>query len=351
MVEELDARCCPSQIASLSVSVQYESARQVLLTGYALDANNEASTVYFSGALDAQVTTAGDGSFSYAADASALGAVSAYAVDADGHISNHVEVDLASLNPNVSASITYGSGQTVIISGNVADEDPASCTVALTGPVTGTVTPDANGNFTYQADAADLGSVSIVATDAWGLTGSTSVDVASNTPAVNFSISYGTCKWVTLSGTVTDNDPQSTTVVFSGPVSASVTPGPDGSFSVECQASSLATITATVTNVWGLTGTSTVDMSVDPPDITSFTGSEGPGFWTFTGAVAGPDVAETTYTLSGLPSLEGNSGTLNSDGSCNVSIALCPTECGSAELTVTDVWGQTDTVTYYVSQG
>jgi hypothetical protein len=266
-VESLDDRDCPSLIY-LNASLEYTGERNVVLWGGVSDEWQTTSTIYFSGAVQGQTTTGSGGMFLLHATASGLGDIQAYAVNSLGYSSDTETLQVSSEAPNATSWVTYGEGREVTISGSIGDEHPQSTTVTLSGPVTGSVTPDEWGNYSYTATASGLGTVSIAVTDAWSLSGSDSVLLA-----------------------------------------------------------------------------------VDPPEITYFEPTQESGVWAFVGYMYGPNPSQATYTLTGLPSLSGISGSVDSDGVAARSVALGPTESGTVTLTITDAWGQSDTATYFVSQG
>src|SRR5579859_1289919 len=67
-----------------------------------------------------------------------------------------------------SLTATPITGTTVQLSGYVQDANPATTHISFTGVMSGTVTANTYGYFSYQAQASGLGAVSAVATDAAG---------------------------------------------------------------------------------------------------------------------------------------------------------------------------------------
>src|SRR5262249_53175233 len=155
-------------------------------------------------------------------------------------------------------------------------------------------------------------------------------------------LSRGRGPQVTLSGQVTDEFPAGRTVLFSGPVQGTVLTDPQGRFTFTANATARGHITADVSDDWDQHGYQGIDFLPPPPHVTDFGGTEGSGgVWTFTGHVA-PEYAGTQIQLGGLPSLQGQTATVQEDGSFTLVITLTPGEEGTATAVATDWWGQSD---------
>ncbi len=78
-----------------------------------------------------------------------------------------------------------------------------------------------------------------------------------------------------------------------------------------------------------------------PPRIIDFTGiEEGPNEWTFEGRVVGDNISGLVVQLGGIPSLEGQTATTDSNGWFQITVQLNPREHGTATAQTTDQWGQ-----------
>lgn len=164
--------------------------------------------------------------------------------------------------PTITLSVTYNQKRSVTLTGQVTDAQPGGLRVTFSGQMTGTTVTDANGNYSYTADAAGLGTVSAQVTDAAGLTSNIAqVSLTSNSPVItNFHATAGLLGSYTFSGIVTDESPNGLVVTFGGnPVSVTgktAMVNADGSFSLTVTLNGLSTDNGTVTaqtaDWWGL---------------------------------------------------------------------------------------------------
>ncbi len=236
------------------------------------------------------------------------------------------------------------SARQVQLIGSVNDERPSSVTVTFGGQMTGAIHPDSNGYFSYTAVAGGLGTVTAVATDDESLTSNTATaDISSNAPSVSLMVQPLGGRHVRITGTVQDESPGGLTVTLGGVVSGTTTTWSDGHFSVDLDATALGTVTAVVSDAWGLTSSqAATQLSVPPPSISDFSGSAGVGgYWTFSGKVNAWFPGGMTVTLSGLPSLNNVTVTTDEDGYFSFTVQLNANDTGTATARVTDAWGQT----------
>ena len=78
------------------------------------------------------------------------------------------------------------------------------------------------------------------------------------------------------------------------------------------------------------------------PRIIDFTGvEEGPNEWTFQGRVVGDNAAGLTIQLGGIPALQGQTVTTDSNGEFRITVRLGPKDRGTATAQTTDQWGDT----------
>src|SRR5262249_14247440 len=156
-------------------------------------------------------------------------------------------------------------------------------------------------------------------------------------------------KTVELKGSVSDSDPGSITVSFSGcGVSASTTLSGSGNFDIFASASSLGTVTASAQNLSTHFWANSVTASIrdQAPVITSFNMTRtGPMSWTFSGQVTDDQsVAGLTVTLGGIPSLQGVTVTTDSQGFFSYTCTLGPKDSGIATAQTQDIWGELSNV-------
>jgi hypothetical protein len=354
-VERLETRDCPAApVITTFSAVPLNSGRQVDLSGTVMDKNPSGVCITFSGVALGKTTTDATGHFDLVTQASSLGTVSAVGRDQKNLCSPTATATFTSAAPSLTLSIAYGSGRTVTLSGKVTDAAAGGLTVSFTGQVSGSATTNADGTYSFTAQAAALGTVQASTADAWGQASNTAqVTLASATPRITLSISYGSQRTVTLSGKVTAPSPGGLTVTFTGEVNGSVTTNADGTFSLTTQADGLGTIHASTTDAWGqASNCSQVTVKSNKPVINDFQAVEGSnGTWTFSGQVTDESAPGLMVTLSGLPSLTGKTVTVDSTGCFDLTLQLQPGENGTATAQTIDWWGLTsDAVTEWVSQ-
>lgn len=233
-------------------------------------------------------------------------------------------------------------GHLVQLSGQVMDSQPAGVRVTFSGSALGSTTTDNSGRYSFQTSSAVLGTVYAIGQDTLGRwTNTASALIAVAAPIVNLSVSYGTQRTVTLSGTVTDLDPGNRTVSFSGVVSGTATTRADGTFSLVTQASGLGNVFASTVNLWSLvSNVAQLALQSQAPVISNFTAAEGPNhMWTFSGNVQDESATALVVTLGGIPSLQGQTVTVDSQGHFSLTLCLQPGESGTATAVTTDWWG------------
>jgi hypothetical protein len=143
---------------------------------------------------------------------------------------------------------------------------------------------------------------------------------------------------VNLTGTISDSNPASVSLSFSGVASGSVTANSNGQFQLQTQASSLGTVTALGTDGDKVTSSAQTTVSAPAPTFSNLAATQsGPNKQiTVTGTVSSG--ANLTVTLSGIVSgsvTTGTNGTFSFKGTAS--------NTGQVNLSVTDTWGQTGT--------
>lgn len=141
------------------------------------------------------------------------------------------------------------------------------------------------------------------------------------------------------------------TVDLTGVATGTATTSSNGRFIVALKASSLGTEYAATAD--GQSNTAQVVLTDPAPTITQFSSSEHPGdLFVFTGHVTGGYQGETV-TLGGIPALQGQTATLDSNGNFTISEVLDGQmdDNGDATAQVADAWGTTSNLaTSWVSQ-
>jgi len=236
-------------------------------------------------------------------------------------------------------SAVTSTGTQVTLQGYVSDESPQTSTVAFSGVLSGSATPNAYGWFSAVLNGSILGVVNAIATDNQALSSATaSVTLTSQVPTVSVGATQNAAdRYVTVQGNVTDETLGGRTVTLSGVVSGTAVTDAQGHYSVTLQASGLGTINATVADPWGqVSNQATYSLSSATPSIMDFVAIHmGGNQWKFKGKVIDEYAPGLTVTFGGL--LQGSTAIVQNDGT----FELIRTVFGDGEATaqVTDWWG------------
>lgn len=228
--------------------------------------------------------------------------------------------------------------------------DASSYQVALSGPVNATLSTDSTGSFGYYGPASGLGTITATVTDSDGDSGTGSSDIYDPGPEINYfsANAGGPGKQVDISGCVSASTASGLTVTFSGSTglaTTSVTTDGNGNFDLETTAKNLGDITATVTDVWGVTSSPmTTGIMCMPPEIDNLTvEATGQGKQvTVAGSVSATSPGGLAVSFSGSAGLSATSATTDSSG--NFSLTTTASQLGEVDATVTDIWGETSSV-------
>src|SRR5262249_8329341 len=157
------------------------------------------------GVATGSVTPDASGHFQLQESISKLGTAFATVKDPGGAVSNTAQATVADPGISLSVSVTQGPHRTVTVTGQASCNSPAGLTVTLSGVVSGSVTTNANGAFTYTGPASALGQIQAAVIDVWGVTATSSTMLTNNPPRiVNFqAINNGNNSW-TFTGQVQD---------------------------------------------------------------------------------------------------------------------------------------------------
>ena len=142
---------------------------------------------------------------------------------------------IAAAAPTITLALSQVCADHVVLSGRVTGVDAAGATVNISGAKWGTVTADANGNFSFNLTLMELGSVSVSTSDSWMQYSNTAEISATSFPPIIQSFQatdQGNGRWVFV-GTVFGMGMQGIQVAFGGLASLqgqTATVGSDGSF-------------------------------------------------------------------------------------------------------------------------
>ncbi|MFO0970590.1 MAG: hypothetical protein U0793_34025 [Gemmataceae bacterium] len=293
-------------------------------------------SVSLGGAVNAVFGVDAQGHFDAVYTADHLGLINAFAYNADG-ASPAASAALSDPSPSLSLSVTENGGRSVTLSGLVTDDAPGGATVNFSGPVWGSVITNADGSFSYTADAMFLGSVQATATDAWWQTSSpVQVTLSNPAPTLTLNVVAGPGRTVTLSGVLSDDGAVAgRTVSFFGPVVGSTITASDGSFSFTTQAMSLGTVQATATDDWGQMGLATAPIPNQAPVLTLQINHGAGRTVTLSGDVSDESPGGNTVFFSGAVA-----GSVVTDPSGHFSYTTDALYLGTVQAMTSDVWGQ-----------
>jgi hypothetical protein len=252
-VEALERRDCLSapQITSFAATVL--SGHTVVLSGTVVESSPTPVVVYFGGVASGSATPDASGHFQVQENISQLGTAYATVTDSGG---SSVTAQATVSDPGISLnlSVAQGPNHTVTVTGQVSCNSPSGLTVTLSGIVSGSVTTNADGTFTYTTTASALGQIQATVTDVWGVTAASSTTLSNSPPKIiNFRAIYnGNNSW-TFTGQVQDeysaglvvrlggipsldNSNPSATVQANGTFSITITlqPGENGGVTADC---------------------------------------------------------------------------------------------------------------------
>jgi hypothetical protein len=249
--------------------------------------------------------------------------------------------------PSLTLVAEPGTGHNFFLGGQVYDNDPASCTVHFDGAISGTATPNSTGAYGVTLAASYLGTVQGSVVNAQGVwcVNNVLVTLVNNPPTVNsLSITYGTQRAITLSGTVSDEDPAHCTITVSGVASGTAPVAANGSYSVTLIATALGQVTVTASDPWSQASNPVSQtLTSSAPAFTSFGALEGQVHtWTFQGNVSysQPNPGGLVVTFAGTPSLQGKTATVGSDGNFSLTVIMQSGENGTVTADCSNWWGQ-----------
>jgi hypothetical protein len=174
-------------------------------------------------------------------------------------------------------------------------------------------------------------------------------------PVLTLSLTYNGRNSITLSGSATDlyASVAGLTINFSGVFIGTAVTDSGGNFTLTTNVFSLGTISAITADGRGVSFGASVTVQANAPVISNFTAVEGNNLsFTFSGTVTDQTPAGLTVNFGGIPSLAGQSTTVNADGSFSLTVQLQGNglDNGTAWAQTTDWWGlQSNLATFSVN--
>jgi hypothetical protein len=238
--------------------------KQVDISGSVSADNPAGLTVTFSGSAGLQTTsttTNANGAFNLVTTAANLGSVTAVVTDDWGAQSGPATTQIMDYGPQISGlTVTAtGQGKQVDVTGSVSATPASGLTVNFSGSagVSGSATTGSNGSFNLLTTASQLGNVSAVTTDIWGVSSPQATATLMVQPPMIGGLTVtnlGNGEWQ-IQGTVSGTNVTNDTVQLSGVASGSATPSGSGAFSVVVYIAGHPSGTeyAVATDIWGQT--------------------------------------------------------------------------------------------------
>jgi hypothetical protein len=163
-------------------------------------------------------------------------------------------------------------------------------------------------------------------------------------PVLTLTLTYNGRNSITLSGSATDAyaSVAGLTITFSGVFIGTAVTDSSGNFTVTTNVFTLGTISASTADSRGVSFGASVTVQANPPVVSGFTAVEGNNLsFTFSGTVTDPSAAGMTVSFGGIPSLAGQSTTVNADGSFSLAVQLQVdgSDNGTAWAQTTNWWG------------
>ncbi len=161
--------------------------------------------------------------------------------------------------------------------------------------------------------------------------------------SLSMNYAYGTGNNVTISGQLTgaSNDANQVIGISGYGANTQTTTDANGNYSVTVPVTQLGTVSAVAMVNGQQQASNSVTINPAAPQITNFVAIEEPnGYYEFTGTVTGtPNPEGMTITLDGLSSIQGQTITVNSNGTFSDSFNMNG-QAGNVGATTMDWWGR-----------
>jgi hypothetical protein len=320
----------------LTLSLFYNSATNVTLSGTVTDIDVGAESVHFTGVASGDATCDYSGHFTLNTTVSGLGAIDATVTNLWGQVSNTAEVNVTA-PPSVTINTQVNAGRTVVLSGTVTGDHAAGAMVMFSGAFNGSTMADSNGNYSCTTTSASMGTVSVTAIDtAYRSSAPASAQISVTAPTITLAITEVCQDHVVLSGHIAGADASGAMVMMMGAKQGAFSADANGNFSFTMTLSEFGTVSVVTYDSWAqMSNVAQVAAASFPPIIQNFTASyQGDGQWRLSGSVAASNLQGITINFGGLGSLMGRSVSVGSDGNFELVVEL-QGETGSASAQAT----------------
>jgi hypothetical protein len=249
----------------------------------------------------------------------------------------------------LSFEVTRLQGHAIQVSGMIWDESPATAQVRLSGVATGVFNVNAQGYFSGEALTTGFGQIAARAYDSEGFLSKCLYHNYQNLPpSISYQVEQSGPAQFRIFGVVTDEDPNLARVNIGGLVSASVTPEVNGNFTFTFNSSILGGMNIRAVDSIGQNSfLHNFQLPNQAPVIAPFYASQQGYAWIIQGRVADEAPAGLTVTFhSGIPSIDGRTTTVLSDGSFYIVAYLKWGESGVVSAQTTDWFGIASNTAY-----
>jgi hypothetical protein len=249
----------------------------------------------------------------------------------------------------LSFNVTRLQGHAIQVSGLVWDNNPATAEVRLSGVASGNFQVNAQGFFAGETTTTGFGQIVARAYDNEGFISRALYHNYQNLPpSISYQVEQSGPGQFRIFGVVTDEDPNLATVNIGGVVSGSTTPDINGQYSY--------TFNSTILGGMNIRAVDSIGQNSyfqyfylpnQAPVIAPFTASQQGYAWIIQGRVADEAPAGLTVTFhSGIPSIDGRTTTVLSDGSFFIVAFLKWGESGIVSADTTDWFGVASNTAY-----
>lgn len=251
--------------------------------------------------------------------------------------------DCPALPPTMlSFNVTRLQGQAIQVSGLILDDSPATATVRLSGVATGIFNVNALGFFSGQTTTTGFGQISARAFDSEGfISRPLNHNYQNLPPSISYQVEQSGPGEFRVFGVVTDELPTQATVQIGGVASGSVSPLGNGNFSFTFASTILGGMNIrAVDSIGQSSGWFNFQLSNSAPVIAPFFAEQEGNAWIIQGRVVDEAPVGLVVTFhSAIPSIDGRTATVMSDGSFYIVAYLKIGESGTVTADTTDWFG------------
>jgi hypothetical protein len=248
-----------------------------------------------------------------------------------------------------SFNVTRLQGHAIQVSGTIVDESPTTAQVRLSGVATGIFVPNALGAFSGQTTTTGFGQIGARAYDAEGyMSRIWLVDYQNLPPSLTYQVTQSGPAQFTISGVVTDEDPNLATVFVTGVAAGSVAPDINGNFSFSFTSGVLGAMHIRAVDQGGLSsGLQDFQLPNAAPVITQFFATQQGNAWILQGTVVDEMPAGLVVTFhSGIALIDGRTATVDSTGHFSAVFYLKHNDTGIVSAFTQDWFGAGSNTAY-----